>query len=72
MTAVCINNVPEETVARLKERAAANGRSLGAELRIVLEEAALAPITRRRRRINWPTYRSGVAEAYDRHDFYGA
>lgn len=70
MTAVHIRNVPEETVVRLKERAAVNGRSLEAELRVVLDEAAHAPIARRRRQINWPTYRSGVTEAYDRHDFY--
>ena len=70
MTAVHIRNVPEETVARLKQRAAVRGHSLEAELRIVLDEAALAPLARRRRKINWPTYRSGVAEPFDRADFY--
>jgi len=70
MTAVHIRNVPEETVARLKQRAAARGHSLEAELRIVLDEAALAPLARRRRKINWPTYRSGVVEPFDRADFY--
>ena len=70
MTAVHIRNVPEETVARLKQRAAANGRSLEAELRIVLDEAALAPTARKRRQINWPTLSSGIHEPFDRHDFY--
>ncbi|BBH18071.1 hypothetical protein Back2_23580 [Nocardioides baekrokdamisoli] len=40
MAAVHIRNVPDETVALLKKRAADEGRSLEAELRIVLDHAA--------------------------------
>ncbi|MFT4263124.1 MAG: hypothetical protein QM572_07070 [Nocardioides sp.] len=54
MPAVHVRNVSEEAVARLKQRAADNGRSYEAELRIVIEEAALAPTARKRRQIDWP------------------
>ena len=70
MAAVHIRNVPEETVVRLKQRASAHGRSLEAELRVVLDEAAMAPLARKRRKINWPTYDSGVTRPFDRADFY--
>jgi len=71
MTAVHIRNVPEETVARLKERAAANGRSLEAELRIVLDDAALVPTARKRRQINWPPPPPvGYSEDFNRYDVY--
>ena len=42
MAAVHIRNVPDETLALLKARAARNRRSLEGELRIVLDEAAAA------------------------------
>ncbi|WP_017934171.1 FitA-like ribbon-helix-helix domain-containing protein [Nocardioides sp. Iso805N] len=42
MPALHIRNVPEETVALLKERAARHGRSLEAELRAILGDAAAA------------------------------
>lgn len=70
MAAVHIRNVPEETVARLKERAASNGRSLEAELRAVLDAAASQPIARRRRQINWHTVNSGISEPWSRYDIY--
>jgi plasmid stability protein len=74
MPAVHVRNVPEETVARLKERAALHGRSLEAELRLVLDDAARTqPQVRRRRR---PLDESlmvntGIVESFDRHDIYG-
>ncbi|MBB3040818.1 FitA-like ribbon-helix-helix domain-containing protein [Nocardioides soli] len=40
MPALHIRNVSEETVARLKARASSHGRSLEAELRLVLDDAA--------------------------------
>lgn len=40
MAALHIRNVPEETVAILKSRAASHGRSLEAELRRILDDAA--------------------------------
>lgn len=43
MPALHIRNVPEETVALLKGRAARHGHSLEAELREILDAAAAAP-----------------------------
>lgn len=40
MAQVLVRDLPEETVARLKARAAAKGRSLEAELREILDRAA--------------------------------
>jgi plasmid stability protein len=40
MPDLLVRNVDETTVAHLEERARLNGRSLGAELRIILEQAA--------------------------------
>lgn len=40
MPDVLVRDVEESALARLKERARSNGRSLGAELRIILERAA--------------------------------
>lgn len=71
MPALHVRNVPEETVAKLKERAAANGRSLEAELRIVLHDAAMEPTARKRRQLNWITVSTGHTEPFDRHDIYG-
>ncbi|GAB2460957.1 hypothetical protein GCM10027062_45610 [Nocardioides hungaricus] len=71
MSAVHIRNVPEETVARLKERAAVNGRSLEAELRLVLDEAAAQPRGRRRRSLNLTTVSTGRTEPFNRADVYG-
>lgn len=71
MPALHIRNVPEETVARLKERAATNGHSLEAELRIVLDDAAVAPAARRRRPIVWPPPPEvGYPGVFDRYDVY--
>jgi plasmid stability protein len=40
MPDVLVRDVEEATLAKLKERARGNGRSLGAELRFILEQAA--------------------------------
>ena len=40
MSQVLVRELDPETVRRLKERAAANGRSLEAELRLILERAS--------------------------------
>jgi hypothetical protein len=40
MPDVFVRDVDETALARLKERAKGNGRSLGAELRIIIEGAA--------------------------------
>jgi antitoxin FitA len=40
MAQVLVRNIPEEVVARLKKRAAAQGRSLQAELRQILIDGA--------------------------------
>ncbi|WP_137181122.1 FitA-like ribbon-helix-helix domain-containing protein [Roseomonas sp. AR75] len=43
MPQLLVRNVDEETIARLKARAAANGRSMEAELRDVIRTALSAP-----------------------------
>ena len=40
MPDVLVRDVDESALARLKERARGNGRSLGSELRMILERAA--------------------------------
>ena len=48
MAAVHLRNVPEDVVAALKERAAANKRSMEAEARHILEEAVRPRYSKRR------------------------
>ena len=43
MPVLTIRNVPEETKARLRIRAAEHGRSMEAELRVILAEALAVP-----------------------------
>ncbi len=43
MGQVLIRQIPDETVARLKAKAARHGRSLEAELRSILEHAVAEP-----------------------------
>ena len=49
MAQVLVRDLPEETVARLKERAAEAGRSLEAELRDILNRAAQPSDEQRKR-----------------------
>ncbi len=44
MARVLIRNLDERTVARLKERAARNDRSLQAELQMIVERAAMTDV----------------------------
>lgn len=71
MPALHIRDVPEETVAAIKRRAARRGHSVQQELREVLELAAAEPVTGvRRRRLSLRTVESGHVQAFDRSDFY--
>ena len=54
MPQVLVRNLEKRVVDGLKERAESNGRSLEAELRLILSEAANRPVT--------PGYRMEVAE----------
>jgi antitoxin FitA len=49
MAQVLVRDLPEETVARLKEQAAEAGRSLEAELRDILNRAAQPSYEERKR-----------------------
>ncbi len=49
MAQVLVRDLPEETVARLKEKAAEAGRSLEAELREILNQAAQPSHEQRKR-----------------------
>ncbi len=44
MAQILIRNIDEATVKRLKVRAAQNGRSLQAEVKIILDQAALVDL----------------------------
>ncbi|RYG96904.1 MAG: Arc family DNA-binding protein [Alphaproteobacteria bacterium] len=44
MAQVLVRQLDEDVVARLKERAKSNGRSLEAEIRTILREATADPI----------------------------
>lgn len=48
MAAVHLRNVPEDVVAALKARAAANRRSMEAEIRHILEETVRPKYTKQR------------------------
>ncbi len=45
MPALTIRNVPEETKKRLRIRAAEHGRSMEAELRVIIDDALDVPAT---------------------------
>jgi plasmid stability protein len=71
MPALHIRDVPEETVAAIKRRAARRGHSVQQELREVLEKAAAEPVAGQRpRRLNLRTVTTGRAEPFDRAAFY--
>ncbi len=71
MPALHIRDVPEETVAAIKRRAARHGHSVQQELREVLEKAAAQPLTGARpRRLSLRTVATGRVESFDRADFY--
>ena len=70
MPALHIRDVPEETVAALKAKAARNGRSMQQELRELLDRAADEPSRPRRRRLDLSFVDSGNSEPWDRDDIY--
>jgi plasmid stability protein len=71
MPALHIRDVPEETVAAIKRRAARHGHSVQQELRDVLEKVAAEPVSGGRpRRLSLTTVETGQVEAFDRADFY--
>lgn len=71
MPALHIRDVPEETVAALKRRAARRGHSVQQELREVLERVAAEPIDGARPRpLSLRTVSSGHTGTFDRTDFY--
>lgn len=71
MPALHIRDVPEETVAAIKRRAARHGHSVQQELRDVLETVAAEPVAGGRpRRLSLITVETGHIESLDRADFY--
>lgn len=71
MPALHIRDVPEETVAAIKRRAARRGHSVQQELREVLNKVAGEPIAGvRRRPLSLRTVETGRTAAFDRADFY--
>lgn len=70
--ALHIRDVPEDTVAALKRRAALHGCSVQQELRDILERAAAEPVHAvLPRRLELRTVTTGCEEAFDRSTFYG-
>ena len=72
MPALHIRNVPEETVATLRQRTVRHGRSFEAELRRVLDEAAASgsPNTRTSILDRLVTVSTGRTESFSREDIY--
>ena len=71
MPALHIRDVPEETVAAIKRRAARRGHSVQQELREVLNKAARERLAGARPRpLGLRTVETGRTAAFDRADFY--
>lgn len=71
MPAVHIRDVPEETVAALKRRAARRGHSMQQELKEALDKLATEPVPGPRpRTLRLQTVATGRVESFDRADFY--
>ena len=70
MPALHIRDVPEDTVAAIKRRAARHGHSVQQELREVLAKAAAEPVGGAPRRLELRTVATGRTDAFDRADFY--
>ncbi|MFT3872250.1 MAG: hypothetical protein QM714_06320 [Nocardioides sp.] len=71
MAALHIRDVPEETVAALKRRAARRGHSVQQELREALERLAAEPVPGgRARRLSLRTVATGHVGSFDRGSFY--
>lgn len=71
MPALHIRDVPDETVAAIKRRAARHGVSVQQELRNALDRLAAEPVEGARpRMVQLHTVNTGVAEPFDRGSFY--
>lgn len=66
MPAIHVRNVPEATVAALRERAERHGRSLEHEVLEILENAAAEPAP-----VRLVTTTTSVTSAWRREDIYG-
>lgn len=72
MQALHIRDVPDETVAALKRRAARRGHSMQQELRDALAKAAAEPVAEAPPRLlRLRTVATGRNAPFDRADFYG-
>ena len=71
MPALHVRDIPEETIAAIKQHAARRGHSMQQELREVLERAATEPIVGGRTRpLNLTTVATDRTSPFDRDDFY--
>ncbi|MDT0203300.1 FitA-like ribbon-helix-helix domain-containing protein [Nocardioides sp. AE5] len=71
MTALHIRDVPEETVAAIKRRAARRGHSVQQELREALDKLAAEPVAGGRPLpLRLRTVATGRIDSFDRADFY--
>ncbi|MFS3128806.1 FitA-like ribbon-helix-helix domain-containing protein [Nocardioides sp. Bht2] len=72
MPALHVRDVPEDTVAALKRRAARHGHSVKQELREVLNSAAREPLSAELpRRIDLQMAEVGPVADFDRAEHYG-
>lgn len=72
MQALHIRDVPDETVAALRRRAARRGHSTQQELRDALARVAAEPIAEAPPRLlRLRTVATGCAAPFDRSEFYG-
>lgn len=71
MPALHVRDVPEDTVAALKRRAALHGHSVQQELRDILDRAAAEPVRARvPRTVELQTVSTGRSGTFDRTTFY--
>lgn len=71
MTELHIRDVPDETIAAIKRRAARRGVSVQQELREALERLADEPsVGSRGRQLQLITVETGRTEPFDRSEFY--
>ena len=72
MPALHVRDVPEDTVAALKRRAALHGHSVQQELRDILDRATAEPMRARvPRTMDLHTVSTGRPGPFDRTTFYG-
>lgn len=72
MPALHIRDVPETTIAALKERAARHGRSMQQELRLLLLEAAEQPLPASEvPPLDLTLAHSGGSSTWSREEIYG-